>query len=581
MNRSTQRWAVAACAVVAFGATACSSGTPAGSTTGTQAPAAKQAVPIGTAADSKGPDPEVPGAKSGGTVTVYQRADFNHLDPARLYSSGNQTAALLLTRQLTTYQHVGDQTKLVGDLATDTGSTTDGGKTWKFTLKDGLKYEDGSPIAAGDVKYGIERTFQKELTGGPQYLQMWLTGKSDFSAAYPGPWQGQELDAIETPDQKTIVLHLTSVHADLPYTMAMQCYSPVPKAKDTHASFDQHPFSSGPYKIDSHDTDKSMALSRSTGWDAATDPARHAYPDKFAFSFGGQNLDIDQRLIAANGEDRNAMTFNVKVTADVAQQVMTNPELKARTINGLAPFSEYFAINNRRVTDVKVRQAIITAFPKEQVRQIFGGPLYGDFTTTILSPVTTGYENYDLYKVPPAGDPAKAKQLLAEAGKPNPTIVYAYASTTQWEQAAVAISDALTRAGFTVVRKPISDKDYYDEMGKVDNQFDLYWAGWGPDWPSASTVIPPVLDGRQIANSSGNTSLFDDQETKDEIDRISQLSDLTQAGAQWAALDKKIMAKAPIVPWTDSRQISVNGPGLGGLYQGFLGTIYPTDVFVK
>src|SRR5690242_9151256 len=82
---------------------ACSSAGPGAKNNAKQPakPVAKQAVALGTAADSKGPDPAVPGAKSGGTVTVLQRSDLSHLDPARVWSSTNQTTDLLLTRQLT------------------------------------------------------------------------------------------------------------------------------------------------------------------------------------------------------------------------------------------------------------------------------------------------------------------------------------------------------------------------------------------------------------------------------------------------------------------------------------------------
>jgi peptide/nickel transport system substrate-binding protein len=561
--------------------TACSTSSKKGDAANPAAKAvAKQSVALGTAAESKGPDPAVPGAKSGGTVTVLQHSDFSHLDPARVWSSSNQTADLLLTRQLTSYQQVGDTTKLVGDLATDTGSSPDG-KTWTYTLKDGLKYEDGSTITAQDVKYGIERTFQKELPSGPQYLQMWLTGKDDYSSVYPGPWGGQDLPSIETPDARTIVFHLASVHADFPFALAMQAYSPVPKAKDSKAAFDQHPFSSGPYKIDSHDIDKGMVLSRNTYWDPNTDPVRHAYPDQWKFEFGGQEVDINQRLMAANGADRTAMTFKVQIGSDLAGQVNADPNLKARLVNQVTPFSEFFNINTRRITDVKVRQALLTAFPRQQVRQLFGGPIYGDYTNTILSPVTNGYQAYDLYGAPNNGDPDKAKALLAQSSNQHPTIVFAYSDDPTWQQAAVAVSQALGKAGFDVVTKPISSKNYYDETQKVDNQFDVYWGGWGPDWPSASSVIPPLFDGRQISDGGGNNSLFDDSGVNSEIDRIQGLTDLSQQDAAWAALDKKIMQSVPVIPWVDVRQVSLYGPGLGGVHLGFIGTCYPLDVYVK
>ncbi|WP_042370891.1 ABC transporter substrate-binding protein [Streptacidiphilus neutrinimicus] len=581
MNRHALRLLATAMAAGTLAtATACS-GSKADATKLASAPVAKQAVTLGTAADSTGPDPAVPGAKSGGTVTVLQTTDFSHMDPARVYSAPNQTVDLLLTRQLTSYQYVNGVTRLVGDLATNTGVSSDGGRTWTYTLKAGVKYQDGSPITAQDVKYGIERTFEASLSGGPNYLQTWLTGSANYSGAYPGPWNGQDLPAIEVPDARTIVFHLKSPHADFPYAAAMQAYTPVPKAHDTKQAFDTDPFSSGPYRIVSHDADKSLELARSAGWDPATDPVRHAYPDRWNFEFGGQSLDIDQRLIAANGADSTAMTFNAQVTGDVAEQVLGTPSLRARTVDQVSPFSTYFDINNRRIKDVKIRQALLMAFPRQQVRQIFGGPLYGDYSNTILSPVTNGFQAYDLYHAPVTGDPAAARKLLAQSSDPHPTIVFAYGNTGQWQQAAVAVSAALGQAGFHVVTHAVDAKDYYDEIGNVDNTFDVYVAGWGPDWPSADTVIAPLFDGRLIAPDSSDSMLFDDPSVNAQIDRITAETDLAQQDKDWAALDKKIMGEAPIIPWVDLRQVSLYGPNLGGVHLGFIGTVYPLDVFVK
>ncbi len=60
-------------------------------------------------------------------------------------------------------------------MATDTGTPTDGGKTWKFTLKDGIKWQDGKAVTCDDVKYGVSRTFATDIiTGGPSYALQFL-----------------------------------------------------------------------------------------------------------------------------------------------------------------------------------------------------------------------------------------------------------------------------------------------------------------------------------------------------------------------------------------------------------------------
>ncbi|MFC9454149.1 ABC transporter substrate-binding protein [Streptomyces sp. NPDC056983] len=55
--------------------------------------------------------------------------------------------------------------KVHPDLATDLGTPSDNAKTWKFTLKDGLKFEDGTPIDSEVVKFGIERAWDPDGVG--------------------------------------------------------------------------------------------------------------------------------------------------------------------------------------------------------------------------------------------------------------------------------------------------------------------------------------------------------------------------------------------------------------------------------
>ncbi|MDF5756828.1 ABC transporter substrate-binding protein [Spongiactinospora sp. TRM90649] len=540
-------------------------------------------ISVGTAQDSTGPAAPEPGAVKGGTVNMIDRDDFSHLDPARIWLNYNAMASKLFTRQLTEYKIATDGgIKLVGDLATDSGTTEDGGKTWKFTLKDNLKWQDGSPITSADIKHTFERIYAPFTPEGPAYAEEWLLPEGK---KYTGPYDGEHLDTIEAVDDKTIVFHLNSVHPDFNFTVAMTGYGAVPKEQDTKEKYDKQPFSSGPYKIVSHITDKSMDLERNEHWDPATDPIRNAYPDKWHMEFGVQQLQSTDRFIADNGPDKNTMTFHNPVATERIQQVLADPEVMKRSMQGLTPFTTFYNINTTRVKDVKVRQAIITAFPMQQVRQLQGGELgLGKYASTIISPTVLGHEPFDLYGqlTKPQGDPEKAKKLLAEAGQANPTVVYAYNQTPAQEKISVAIKTGLEKAGFKVVAKPLNAATYYDAIGKVDNPYDVYWGGWATDWPTGSTAISLTYDGRKIADQQVNYSHLNDPEVNAAIDKANAIADPAEAGKAWAALDKMIMERAPIVPESYKAYFGIFGSGLGGVrFDPIQGQQSPTNVYVK
>ncbi|MBA3743407.1 MAG: ABC transporter substrate-binding protein [Sporichthya sp.] len=532
--------------------------------------------------EAEGPAPAVEGAVPGGTVRVYNVVDFGHLDPARIYSNYEQATSLLMTRALTGYRQSGSDVSLVGDLATNTGVTKDGGKTWTYTLRDGVTWEDGSPITSADVKYGLERSFEKTYVEGPTYLQTWFADSQDFRKYYAGPYGGKSLDAIRTPDAKTIVLKFPKAQPDVPFALAMPAGAAVKKSADTRAKYDLDPFASGPYKIEAHKVDKSMTLVPNTNWKPESDPIRTAYVDKFEFAFGELPLATNQRLIAANGEDQAGMTSVDQVSPEVLAQVVSTPDLLQRTVSGYTPFSTYQAINTKRITDLRVRKALMYAYPRQQIRQILGGPNNGDFATTIGSPTLVGHEESDLFNVPPAGDPEKARALLTEAGKLGQKIVYAFGALPRGEQIAVAVVDGLEKAGFTVVKKAIDPKNFSEQVSDPDNKFDLYYGGWGADWPSGSTVYPVLFDGRKISTGSYNTALLNDPAINSEIDEISLIADPVEAGKRWAALDRKILEQVPVIPDLYDRAQQLYGPKIGGAELDIvLGIISMNGIFVR
>jgi peptide/nickel transport system substrate-binding protein len=528
------------------------------------------------------PAPPIPGAVQGGTVRVHNSFDFSQLDPARIYSNTEQIVSQLFTRTLTTYRTVGDKIDVIGDLATNTGVTKDGGKTWTYTLRDGVTWEDGSPVTSADVKYGISRTFAKEYPEGPTFVQSWLADSKDFRSFYAGPYAGGSLKNVRTPDARTVVFAFKRPRPDLPFALAMTATSPVKQSKDTKIAYNKRPFSSGPYKIESRQIDKSMTLVRNPQWKPESDPIRHQYVDRFEFTFGEVALAISQRLVAATGPDEAAMTSLNGVSPEVLQQVVSTPELIGRTVSGYTPFSTYYAINTKRIPDVRVRKALLYAFPRQQLRQILGGPTNGDFSSTIASPTLIGFEPYDLYNVPPEGDPVRARALLEEAGKVGQKIVFAFGDTPRGQQLSVAVVDGLGKAGFEVIKKGLNPNTYSDEISDPNSQLDLYAAGWGADWPSGATVYPPLFDGREIRRGGYNFSLFNDAAINKEMDAIALIKDPVEAGKRWAALDRRIMEQVPIVPNLYDKNLQMYGPRLGGVRQDLVfGTVSLNGIFVK
>ncbi|MFF3899556.1 MULTISPECIES: ABC transporter substrate-binding protein [Streptomyces] len=495
--------------------------------------------------------------QKGGTLTVLNSNPQEDFDPARLYTSGGGNVPSLVFRTLTTRNRENGEAgaQVVPDLATDLGTPSKNATVWTYTLKDGLKYEDGTAITSGDIKYGIERSFAAELSGGAPYLRDWLIGGAD----YQGPYKDKKgLDSIEVPDDKTIVFHLNKPEGEFPYLATQTQTTPVPKAKDTGTTYEEHPVSSGPYKVVSNENDgERLVLERNPHWSAATDEERKAYPDKIDVRSGLDSAVINQRLSASQGADAAAVTTDTNLGPAELAKVSGDKKLAARVGTGHFGYTNYIAFNPKvkPFDDPKVRQAISYAVDRSSVINAAGGSSLAEPATTYLpNQKSFGYTPYDHFPAGKTGNAAKAKELLKEAGHPKGLkVTLTHSNDKDFEtspEIATALQAALKKAGITVELKGLESNDYSDTIHSASKEPGFFLAHWGADWPSGGPFLAPIFDGRQIVKDGANfnTAFLDDAAVNKEIDEINKLTDLKAAAARWGALDKKIGEQALTVP---------------------------------
>ncbi|MEV0425958.1 ABC transporter substrate-binding protein [Micromonospora sp. NPDC050495] len=514
--------------------------------------------------DSMGPAAEVPGAAKGGTFRVIRETKISHIDPQRVYSFAGLMNAPLYSRFLTTFKDDGSgKVTLVGDLAETPGTDVNKDcKVWEFKIKDGVKFEDGSPITAKEIAYGIARSFDPDLTGGPTYLQEWLANDPQYDTKWNFKANKTSLPpGLTTPDAKTLKFEFAKPHCDLPFAASLPYTAPLKPEKDTGVNLDNQPFSSGPYKITKNTAGVELVMERNENWDPKTDPVRHAYPDKIVWTFGPDSEAGANRVIADNGDDQAALGWNGVPSALVAR-VTGDPALKDRSVRGQTPSMWRLDINTQRVTDLAVRQALNYAIDRDGFVKAYGGEASAKAVTTLMPPSTIGWENYDAYPAGPSGNADKAKELLA--GK-TPELVLGISDDSP--ELATQLKSNLEKAGFKITVKTIPTDAKLDEVGKKNNPYDLYISQWAADWPSGAAILPVLFDGRTIkAENNSDTSYVNSDEINKEFDRVLAMPAADQ-GKEWAKLDKRIMTElAPVVPLFVEQGYYLHGSKVGGIY---------------
>ncbi len=480
-------------------------------------------------ADNSGPAARAAGAQHGGQLTVLTTDSFDHLDPAQVYNFDTAAFLQLVTRSLTVVRTNSDGTgTLVGDLATDPGTDVNGDcKTWRYTIRTGIQFADGTPLTSRDVAYGIARSFDPGLsTGGYVTLQQWLAGDDDYSADYSGPGSGDAAaPGVHTPDERTLELTFPQPHCDLPYAVSLPTTAPVPDgSRPSATTIDSKPPSSGAYQVSSRSAN-AITLTRNPHWQAASDPVRTGDPDVIIVQLNQDPDAISSRLIADQDANQRTIAWS---TTDTAAATATG-----RVATGSLGYNLLLALNTKRLTNLNVRKAISYAINKTTLVGESVGTDSGTVTSTLIPPGLAGnVDNPDPYPF----DAAKGRALLSAAAGQQVQLTLATSSNSSREVEVREISNNLEAIGIKVTWVKLSSDDFYTAVAGSADPYDMALVTSIPDWPSGY---------EHLRNLFGRSPVWDVTHLSDpaiyaEFDRIDALP-LDQQIAAAGPLDAKIL----------------------------------------
>jgi peptide/nickel transport system substrate-binding protein len=504
----------------------------------------------GRDATAKGPV-TISGATKGGIVTVLTQAGLTTtIDPSEIYYTDTSSIMSgLVTRSLTQYKYdpVHNQMVLVPDLATDLGQSNDSYTRWTFTIRPGVKWEDGSSVTAKEVAWGMQRCMDAATfpTGPCQYYSnVYFKGGSSYKGPYTAPHQ--KFTSVKAVGDN-VVIHMAKPFPDMPYWGTFPANGPIPLGKASNPqTYKNHPMSTGPYMIKSFSPSKELVLEQNPNWDPATDPARTQYPDGYDFKMQVPSEKIDQLMLADTGTGQTTLTYDDLLSPDFTKMKQDSPD---RLTLGATPCTYYWAPDNRKITNKLVREALSWAYPYKN-NILAAGLIPGVNaipSSNLMPPGMPGRTDYNVTgRKGFATDPAKARTLLKSANALGYEIRFLFRTD---DPISVKTKDstvkALTQAGFKATPVPTTTADYVAARDNTKENINVRSAGWCSDWPSGSTWMPPVLGSTNPdqSNSFGsNYSAFGNKSVDAKMDAIQRLPLVKQADA-WNSLDKQIATK--------------------------------------
>ena len=374
----SQAWAFRALAfsVTAMLVVACGGSNPTTAPGATTAPGGATTPPATTAA----------GPAKGGTIYVLTQAEqWDQVDPQRVYT-GEDLAFFggLTMRSLISYVYSADPkqgTSITPDMATDLGTATDGGKTWSFTLRDGVTWQDGTDVTCADVKYGVSRTFATDVINqGPTYAVAYLDIPTDAEGQLACTRArtrrtGQDLyDKAVTCDGKTITFHLNKPVADFNYTVTLG-FSPVRQADDTGETYGTvAPWVDCDWPVQGrqlHDRQRRQDGPRpKSELEAGQRPDPQGLPGQVGSRLRNRS---EGHRPAAHGSfgrrrdrDRVRRQSSPRTWPRSSQTRKTaNPDYTGRAFSDYDPYARYYWVNVNKVKNVKIRQAMAVALDRD------------------------------------------------------------------------------------------------------------------------------------------------------------------------------------------------------------------------
>ncbi|HMG50163.1 MAG TPA: ABC transporter substrate-binding protein [Inquilinus sp.] len=490
--------------------------------------------------------------KPGGTMTVTYKDDVTTLDPAIGYDWQNWSMIKSLFDGLMDYKP--GTTDLVPDLA-ESFTVSPDGQTYTFKLRQGVKFHNGRELKAADVKYSLDRVVQPETQSPGAGFFDSIQGFADVSTG-----KAKELSGIETPDDYTVVFHLTRPDAPFLHKMALNFSHVVPKeeVEKYGADFGKHPVGTGAYKLAEWTLGQRIVFERNPDYFHKGLP----HLDKIVFEVGQEPVVALLRL--QRGE--------VDIAGDGIPpakflEVMQDPTYKGLIIQGSQLHTGYITMNVKAkpFDDVRVRQAVNMAVNKDRIIRIINGRAKP--ANQPLPPSMPGYAtDYKGY----AYDVEGAKKLMADAGQGSGFTTDLYvANTDPQPRIAQAIQQDLAQIGIKAEIKSLAQANVI-AAGGDEKQSTMIWSGgmaWIADFPDPSNFYGPILGCGGAVPGGWNWSWYcnaDLDKRAAEADSIADPAKTAEREAKWRDIFLDVMKDAPWAPIFNEQRYTIRSARMGG-----------------
>jgi YVTN family beta-propeller protein len=510
-------------------------------------------------------------SQRGGTLRVVSEGGdtFDSIDPGAAFRPASWQLLSMVYDGLVTYRRSAGPSgqEIVPDLATALPVVHNGGRTYVFQLRSGIRYSDGSPVKASDVRAALEREYR--AGAGLAYELPNLVGADHCSKRRCDLSQG-----VVTDNRSGLVIfHLTAPDPDFLFKLALPSGDVVPQ-RSPPIDVGVHPLpATGPYRIARFIPNRRLVLTRNRyfrEWSSDAQPS--GYPDRIVYRFG---LNTSAETSAV--EQGRADIMLDSPPPDRLREIATRFPSQAHPF--VEPTVFYLFLNTRipPFNDVRVRRAVNLAADRATLVRLWGGKQLARATCQVLPPGIAGYRPYCPYtaNVSSAGtwtapDVARARALLRTAGGARGEVsVLVNADDPVRVAVARYFVHLLVRLGYRArLRSYPNVQEFYAHAGRPSSQANAGVAGWESNFPRASDFFSNLFtcaSYQPTAPVNLNASGFCDPMLDRQILHAQALaaSDPATSAELWSRVDREVTRAAPVIAFLNRAGIDLTSAHVG------------------
>jgi len=504
----------------------------------------------------------------GGTLRLLAVASDGTLDPHINYSSLNWPLYAHTHDGLVTFSKTGgaESAQVVADLAESLPDISADGKSYRFRLREGIRFSNGKTLDVQDVRASFQRIFKVfGPTSGSFYNG--IVG-ADKCLAEPSTCTlqgGVEIDA----KARLVTLHLVEPDAEFLYKLSVPHAAIVPADTPTHDQGNTPIPGTGSYHFVSYDPNASLVLERNPHfqqWSREAQPK--GYPDRIEYRFGGTEESAVNAIL--NGQ-ADGMYEPVPV-GRLAQLSTDHPgQLRVSSMNAwwYAPLN----VNLPPFDDVRVRQALNYAVDRDALVALFGGTALAAPVCTILPPDMPGHSAHCDYTQNPgshwsAPDMDRAHALVEASGTRGQKVTVVSEDSVTSRAVGAYLQSVLADLGYDAALQSISGDIQFTYIQNSNNKVQISVTQWYQDYPAASNFLHVLFGCDSFtpgSDSSVNMSGFCDRALDNRMKATMRLAVTDPAAAQqeWGQIDRDMMQLAPAVPLFTPRHIDLISKRVG------------------